>query len=63
MIVLAHEKAIWIVSDTRRKTDVKWFRENFGDACRTVRIICSDEVRKKRGWVYTPGERLNSNKL
>ncbi|XP_011170107.1 phosphomevalonate kinase [Solenopsis invicta] len=49
------EKPVWIISDARRKTDLKWFRENFGATCRTVRIVCSEEVRRKRGWVYTPG--------
>ncbi|XP_020289757.1 probable phosphomevalonate kinase [Pseudomyrmex gracilis] len=51
----AREKAVWIVSDARRKTDIKWFKENFGDACKTIRIVCPDEIRKKRGWVYIPG--------
>ncbi|XP_071654080.1 phosphomevalonate kinase [Temnothorax longispinosus] len=51
----ARDKSVWIISDVRRKTDVKWFIENFGDACRTVRIVCPEEVRQKRGWVYTPG--------
>lgn len=49
------DKPVWIISDVRRKTDVKWFVENFGDACRTVRIVCLEEVRRKRGWIYTPG--------
>ncbi|XP_011872029.1 PREDICTED: phosphomevalonate kinase [Vollenhovia emeryi] len=51
----APDKPVWIVSDVRRKTDIKWFTENFGDACRTVHIVCSEQVRRKRGWVYTPG--------
>lgn len=56
----AREKAVWMVSDARRKTDIKWFKENFGDACKTIRINCPDEIRKTRGWVYTPGGKLNS---
>ncbi|XP_011693267.1 PREDICTED: phosphomevalonate kinase [Wasmannia auropunctata] len=51
----AWDKAVWIISDVRRKTDVKWFAENFGDVCKTVRIACPEEVRQKRGWVHTPG--------
>ncbi|XP_011641710.1 phosphomevalonate kinase [Pogonomyrmex barbatus] len=51
----AWDRPIWIISDVRRKTDIKWFIENFGDACRTVHIVCPEEVRQKRGWVYTPG--------
>ncbi|KAL0131961.1 hypothetical protein PUN28_000021 [Cardiocondyla obscurior] len=51
----AWDKTIWIISDVRRKTDIKWFTENFRNACKTVHIICSEEVRRKRGWVYTPG--------
>lgn len=49
---------MWIISDVRRKTDIKWFIENFGDACRTVRIVCPEEVRRKRGWIYTPGNNV-----
>lgn len=51
----AWDKAVWIISDVRRKTDVKWFAENFGEVCKTVRIACPEEVRQKRGWVHTPG--------
>ena len=49
---------MWIISDIRRKTDIKWFTENFEDACKTVRIVCSQEVRQKRGWVYTSGNNI-----
>ncbi|XP_012220373.1 phosphomevalonate kinase [Linepithema humile] len=48
-------KTIWIISDIRRKTDIKWFIENYGDLCKTIRIVCPDEIRQKRGWVYTLG--------
>lgn len=53
----ASNKAVWIVSDVRRKTDIQWFTENFGDICKTIRINCPEEVRQKRGWVYTLGIR------
>ncbi|XP_032687573.1 phosphomevalonate kinase isoform X2 [Odontomachus brunneus] len=49
------DKSVWIVSDVRRKTDIQWFIENYGDICKTIRIVCSEEVRQKRGWVYTLG--------
>ncbi|XP_069694887.1 phosphomevalonate kinase isoform X1 [Periplaneta americana] len=51
----AHEKPIWIVSDIRRKTDLKWFRENYGSAVKTVRVVADDDVRRQRGWVFTTG--------
>ncbi|XP_078039865.1 phosphomevalonate kinase [Augochlora pura] len=50
-----HDKSIWIVSDVRRKTDIQWFVENFGSACKTVRIVSDDDTRKKRGWLFVPG--------
>ncbi|CAL7939303.1 unnamed protein product [Xylocopa violacea] len=51
----AYSKSVWIVSDVRRKTDIQWFVENFGDICKTIRIESDDSVRNKRGWVYVPG--------
>ncbi|XP_012256194.2 probable phosphomevalonate kinase [Athalia rosae] len=51
----AHDVPMWIVSDVRRKTDIRWFSENFSDTCKTIRITSNDEVRRKRGWIFTPG--------
>ncbi|XP_076231815.1 phosphomevalonate kinase [Calliopsis andreniformis] len=51
----AYGKPIWIISDTRRKTDVQWFSENFGDVCKTIRIVSDDSIRQKRGWTFVPG--------
>ncbi|KAK2579197.1 hypothetical protein KPH14_002717 [Odynerus spinipes] len=51
----AHDKPIWIVSDARRKTDIQWFKENYGDACKAIRIIASPEIREQRGWKFTSG--------
>ncbi|GFG29735.1 hypothetical protein Cfor_03314 [Coptotermes formosanus] len=51
----AHKKPVWIVSDTRRHTDLKWFRENYGTAVKTVRVLADHDVRKQRGWVFTAG--------
>lgn len=46
---------MWIVSDIRRKTDIQWFKENYTNL-KNIRILADLEVRKKRGWVFTPGE-------
>lgn len=31
--------------------------ENFGDLCKSIHIVCSEEVRQKRGWIFTPGKK------
>ncbi|XP_064098459.1 phosphomevalonate kinase-like isoform X1 [Macrobrachium nipponense] len=46
---------VWIVSDMRRRSDLQWFKENYGDVLYSVRIKTSIEVREKRGWIFTPG--------
>lgn len=46
---------IWIVSDMRRRSDLAWFREHHPDAVYSVRIMATEEARKKRGWIFTPG--------
>lgn len=51
----AMSKPVWIVSDVRRKTDIAWFKENYGDAVKTVRVHADEDVRKMRGWVFTSG--------
>jgi hypothetical protein len=56
-IFTAHEKPIWIVSDTRRRSDLKWFKENYGTAVKTVRVLADDDVRRQRGWVFTTGNK------
>jgi len=52
----ADSKPVWIVSDVRRRTDICWFRENYGEAVRTIRVTADDDVRISRGWTYTPGK-------
>ncbi|KAJ8877227.1 hypothetical protein PR048_021681 [Dryococelus australis] len=47
------QKEIWVVSDVRRQTDVRWFRENFGDTVKTLRLEASEDIRKQRGFVFT----------
>jgi phosphomevalonate kinase len=46
---------IWIISDARRLTDHTYFRENYAERMKTVRILASDDVRKTRGWEFTEG--------
>ncbi|KAJ0175185.1 hypothetical protein K1T71_009326 [Dendrolimus kikuchii] len=48
-------KPIWIVSDIRRKTDVRWFKENYGDLIKTIKIIADEDTRKQRGYQFKPG--------
>lgn len=51
----AEGKPVWVVSDVRRKTDISWFKENFGDVVRTVRIEAAENVRRERGWTFVGG--------
>lgn len=48
-------KPFVIVSDIRRKNDIKWFRENFGDRMKLIRIKCDDSIRVQRGWKFQEG--------
>lgn len=45
-----------LVSDTRRVSDIQWFREAYGALTQTVRVVASEQSRRQRGWVFTPGE-------
>ncbi|XP_014614869.1 PREDICTED: phosphomevalonate kinase [Polistes canadensis] len=49
------DKPIWIVSDTRRKTDIHWFQENYKGLCKTIRVIANPELRQQRGWKFVAG--------
>ncbi|XP_063244440.1 phosphomevalonate kinase [Bacillus rossius redtenbacheri] len=51
----AMQKQIWIVSDIRRQTDIRWFMENFGAVVKTLRLRAGQDVRKQRGFIFTPG--------
>ncbi|ALC38928.1 CG10268, partial [Drosophila busckii] len=45
-----------IVSDIRRKNDIRWFQETYGQAAvQTIRLTSQPETRKARGWLFTPG--------
>ncbi|XP_043936065.1 phosphomevalonate kinase isoform X1 [Protopterus annectens] len=45
---------VWVISDARRKSDVEWFQTYYPEVTQTVRITASEEIRKQRGWVFTP---------
>ncbi|GAB0200873.1 phosphomevalonate kinase [Grus japonensis] len=55
MAVEGAAQPVWVVSDTRRLSDVQWFRDNYGDAVQTVRVVATEETRKKRNWVFVTG--------
>lgn len=55
LLYTAEMKPLWIVSDIRRKTDIEWFKQNYGEKVKIIRITAGDEVRKQRGWVFTEG--------
>ncbi|NWH83000.1 PMVK kinase, partial [Piaya cayana] len=46
---------VQVVSDARRLSDVDWFRAVYGAAVQTVRVVASEETRKRRNWVLVPG--------
>ena len=50
-------KPIWLISDARRLSDIKYFQQNQFDKIQiiTIRINCSEEVRKQRGWTFVTG--------
>lgn len=55
IFLLASDKPIWIVSDIRRKTDIRWFKETYPELIRTIRITADDETRIKRGFHFQDG--------
>ncbi|RZF33083.1 hypothetical protein LSTR_LSTR009812 [Laodelphax striatellus] len=56
MVPDAHKEKVWIVSDARRRTDLKWFRESYDQSViKTVRVVSTDAVRKDRGWTFVEG--------
>ncbi|NXE16591.1 PMVK kinase, partial [Lophotis ruficrista] len=46
---------VQVVSDARRLSDVEWFRDVYGDVVQTVRVVASEETRKRRNWVFVAG--------
>lgn len=54
MEIISGTKPIVIVSDIRRKTDIKYFQDQ-GFNIKTVRINASERVRQERGWIFESG--------
>lgn len=50
-----------MVSDTRRLSDVEWFRDVYGDVVQTVRVVATEETRKRRNWVFVTGEQVRGS--
>ncbi|NXH10456.1 PMVK kinase, partial [Bucco capensis] len=46
---------VWVVSDTRRLSDVEWFRDVYGAAVHTVRVVATEETRRRRNWLFVAG--------
>lgn len=46
---------VWVVSDARRLSDLQWFWSKFPQQTQTVRVQCSENTRRQRGWSFTPG--------
>ena len=52
----AEAARVIIVSDCRRKTDIKFFEETFGTDCtKRVRVEASEDIRKQRGYIFQDG--------
>ncbi|NP_001161888.1 phosphomevalonate kinase [Sus scrofa] len=54
-IVEGVSQPIWLVSDTRRLSDIQWFQETYGAVTQTVRVVATEQSRQQRGWVFIPG--------
>ncbi|XP_068778542.1 phosphomevalonate kinase isoform X2 [Struthio camelus] len=55
IVVEGAAQPVWVVSDTRRLSDVEWFRDVYGDVVQTVRVVATEETRKRRNWVFVVG--------
>lgn len=49
------ERDIWIISDSRRTTDIEYFLKYYPQKTLTLRIEASQDVREERGFVFKPG--------
>ncbi|XP_060057523.1 phosphomevalonate kinase isoform X2 [Erinaceus europaeus] len=54
-VVEGVSQPVWLVSDTRRPSDIQWFQEAYGPVTQTVRVVALEQSRQQRGWVFTPG--------
>ncbi|MBN3317666.1 PMVK kinase, partial [Atractosteus spatula] len=55
LVVQEAEQPVWIVSDTRRHSDLQWFWSRYPDRCQTVRVEAVEQTRRERGWQFTAG--------
>ncbi|XP_063002046.1 phosphomevalonate kinase isoform X1 [Elgaria multicarinata webbii] len=55
IVVEGAVQPIWVVSDTRRASDVEWFRDVYGDVVQVVRVVAAEETRRRRNWVFITG--------
>ncbi|XP_038017985.1 phosphomevalonate kinase [Motacilla alba alba] len=47
---------VWVSSEgTQGYVGAEWFRAAYGDAVQTVRVVASEETRKRRNWVFVTG--------
>lgn len=53
--MLGASSKVIIVSDVRRKTDIKFFKEEYGSLVKTVHISCPIDIRQERGWLFQEG--------
>ncbi|EMP28226.1 Phosphomevalonate kinase [Chelonia mydas] len=55
IVVEGVTQPVWVVSDTRRLSDVEWFQDVYGAAVQLVRVVATEETRKRRNWVFIAG--------
>ena len=48
------DNPVWVISDSRRLTDLHYFRSHYQQTI-AVRVHSDDAERLKRGFVFTPG--------
>lgn len=58
VLIIGSDFPVWIVSDLRRETDLKFFRDTYPNRVTCVRISASSEARVKRGFVFA-GNNIN----
>uniref|UniRef100_A0A2P2ICV3 Phosphomevalonate kinase n=1 Tax=Hirondellea gigas TaxID=1518452 RepID=A0A2P2ICV3_9CRUS len=46
---------VWVVSDVRRRSDLQVFRKRYGHRCISIRVQASEDTRRNRDWIFTPG--------
>lgn len=46
---------LWVVTDCRQKSDLKYFKDKFPQQVKTIRIVADDTIREQRGWSFISG--------